>query len=307
MTCMNTFSHLFSSSFKHCYQSIKLLSGNSKALMEEEKFRKIGKRKYEQITERMIALAAILEQLAAVNDGSSSPVPGGPATGFVPVDFSCLSSQGQALLRGKGHWQERVELMHLHTTTHGTRRWSGGGDKEADSETSPKGSSDNTFSTAAPANSSHSRSRIQIPTSSSISNSVAASAATVSANPFAAAANPTTSTGPPLVTPLGPALHPKVHDSAVLSHMNLGLGALAQKGGATKAAGTATVSSTQSLSPRNKASAQSMKESLVNMTNSLAHLSGSQRIIPNSANSSLKGEKSVTFQKIGDENLRNSK
>jgi hypothetical protein len=39
------------------------------------------------------------------------------------MDISHLSQQGQDLLRGK--IQERIELMHLHTTTHGTKRWSG--------------------------------------------------------------------------------------------------------------------------------------------------------------------------------------
>ena len=44
---------------------MKLLSGNSKALVEEEKFRKAGKRKYEQFTERIIVLAEQLESLTA--------------------------------------------------------------------------------------------------------------------------------------------------------------------------------------------------------------------------------------------------
>ena len=280
------------------------MSGNSKALIEEEKFRKTGKRKYEQITERMIAVAAILEQLAAANDGSSSPLPGGATGGSVPVDFSCLSSQGQALLRGKGHWQERVELMHLHTTTHGTRRWSGGGDKETDTELSPKGSSDNAFSTAPSNSSSFSRSRIQTPTVCTASISAASSAATISANPFAAAAHPIANATPNPTASLGPALRPKASETAVLTHLNLGLGATTLKSGPAKATGTATVSSSLSLSPRNKASAQSMKDSLANMTNSLACLSGSQRI---QVSNTLKVEKSVTFQKVGDENSRNSK
>lgn len=45
----------------------------------------------------------------------------------LPINFSKIGSQSQDLLRGK--FQERTELMHLHTTTHGTRRWSG--DKES--------------------------------------------------------------------------------------------------------------------------------------------------------------------------------
>ena len=283
------------------------MSGNSKALIEEEKFRKTGKRKYEQITERMIAVAAILEQLAAANDGSSSPLPGGSTGGSVPVDFSCLSSQGQALLRGKGHWQERVELMHLHTTTHGTRRWSGGGDKETDTELSPKGPSDNAFSTVPSNSTSYSRNRIQTPTVCAASTSAAASAATVSANPFAAAAYPIPNAILTSTASLGPAQRPKGSETSVLSQLNLGLAATTLKNGAAKATGTATVSSSLSLSPRNKASAQSMKDSLATMTNSLACLSGSQRAQQNNANIMIKAEKSVTFQKVGDENSRNSK
>ena len=268
----------------------------------------------------MIALASILEQLAAA-DGSSSPTPsqgGGPTVGPVAVDFSCLSTQGQALLRGKGHWQERVELMHLHTTTHGTRRWSGGGDKDLDHEEksekseksekpekiSPKGPSDNAFSVF----SAHSRSRLPTPTTSSSVSSISVAPPTVSAvsavsaNPFAAAAAAPLPAAPPVS--LGPAVRPL----PVLSQLNLGLGSLALRGGASKGTGSASVTSSttgctsSSLSPRNKASAVTMKESLAVMNTSLASLSGSQRI---AANSSGKGnEKSVSFQKVGDENLK---
>ena len=407
------------------YYRIKLLSGNSKALIEEEKFRKTGKRKYEQITERMIALAAILEQLGSVGESTSnSPVgqgQGGSGSGSVltpsatvAVDFSCLSSQGQALLRGKGHWQERVELMHLHTTTHGTRRWSGGGDKE-EHEPSPKGTGDNVFSLPQPpivTHTTHTKSRLVTPLaiSTSFSTSLSSShgtferansergnsergsererergntssSATVSANPFAAAAavsTVTTTIAPSAHTPmntashtsfantttmsgksttntvtattsgsgvlgsmsvthpnLGPAVRTKT-EVPVLTQLNLGLAALALKGGASKGTGTGTASisnsnsgfnsgigsssgsSSLSLSPRNKASAQAMKDSLAVMTSSLASLSNSQnsnsnaqRILPgtNSASNSQKGDKSVSFQnqKVGDENLRNSK
>jgi len=85
----------------------KVLSGSSKALMEEEKFRKAGKRKFAQITERLVQAARTAQQHS---DG-------------MHMDISHLSQQGQDLLRGK--IQERLELMHLHTTTHGTKRWSG--------------------------------------------------------------------------------------------------------------------------------------------------------------------------------------
>ena len=135
---------------------VKLLSGNSRALIEEEKFRKNGKRKYEQITERIIAMAEMLEQLTATAAASS---PGGSGSGgsngsgngsgfsdvtttssipsssasssaagqlhldIGPLDLSSLSSQSQSVLKGKVQWQEKLELMHLHTTTHGTRRY----------------------------------------------------------------------------------------------------------------------------------------------------------------------------------------
>lgn len=47
-------------------------------------------------------------------------------SGGFPMDISKLSSSGQDLLRGKIH--ERTELMHLHTMTHGAKRWSGDSD-----------------------------------------------------------------------------------------------------------------------------------------------------------------------------------
>jgi hypothetical protein len=105
---------------------MKLLSGNSRALIEEEKFRKTGKRKYEQITERIIALAEQLDQLTAGACESSAASPAGTCVDIGPLDLSSLSAQSHAVLKGKIHWQEKLELMHLHTTTHGTRRWSGG-------------------------------------------------------------------------------------------------------------------------------------------------------------------------------------
>jgi hypothetical protein len=104
---------------------MKLLSGNSKALVEEEKFRKAGKRKYEQVTERIIVLAEQLESLTATA-GSGDAVAVAAALDIGPLDLSCLSAQSHTVLKGKVHWQEKLELMHLHTTTHGTRRWSGG-------------------------------------------------------------------------------------------------------------------------------------------------------------------------------------
>ena len=128
---------------------VKLLSGNSRALIEEEKFRKNGKRKYEQITERIIAMAELLEQLTATagasspggstggstgggfNDATTTSIPSSSTSSsstcqlqldIGPLDLSSLSSQSQSVLKGKVQWQEKLELMHLHTTTHGTRR-----------------------------------------------------------------------------------------------------------------------------------------------------------------------------------------
>jgi hypothetical protein len=277
----------------------KALSGSSKALIEEEKFRKSGKRKYEQITERMIALAGVLEQLNARN-GSSSPFPEGhgPPAAPASVDFSCLSSQGQALLRGKGNWQERVELMHLHTTTHGTRRWSGGGDKESsitpltgESETSPKGLQDITFHTAAPA---PTKSRHQ---SAAVTMTPAAVAAV---NPFAAAAaNPSSTASAMPVAPLGPAVRPP--PQPVLSQMQLGLGALAVRSAVHAKNGSASANS-GSTTPRGKASTSTLNVSIAAMNTSLASLSGSQRILQN--NTSNAG-KSSNHQKVGNENVGN--
>lgn len=81
--------------------------------MEEEKFRKSGKRKYEQLTEKLINAANHTQQYS---EGGGLVV-------------ARLSAHSQSILKGKV--QERIELMHLHTTTHGTRRWSG--EKEAQS------------------------------------------------------------------------------------------------------------------------------------------------------------------------------
>lgn len=84
--------------------------GNSKLLIEEEKFRKNGKRKYEQLSEKLLQAAQMVHHYG---DGFH-------------VDCSKLSLACQDLLKGK--FQDRLELMHLHTTTHGLKRWSG--DKE---------------------------------------------------------------------------------------------------------------------------------------------------------------------------------
>lgn len=134
-----------------------LILGNSKALIEEEKFRKASKRKYEQLSEKIVSSYGQLQGLLSGQAVASSvPVPmpvlapktqqqqqpqtvvpfastsavahkphfGDSLCVDVAVDCTAfLSSQAQSLVRGKA--KEKVELMHLHTTTHGTRRWSG--------------------------------------------------------------------------------------------------------------------------------------------------------------------------------------
>jgi hypothetical protein len=250
----------------------------------------------------MIALAGVLEQLNARN-GSSSPFSEGqgPPAASASADFSCLSSQGQALLRGKGNWQERVELMHLHTTTHGTRRWSAGGDKESlvtpiivESETSPKGQQESVFHIAAPA---PSKSRLQ---------SVAVTmtpAAVAAVNPFAAAAaNPSSTASTVHVAPLGPAVRPP--PQPVLSQMQLGLGALAVRSAAHAKGNGSAPATSGSTTPRGKASTSTstLNVSIAAMNTSLASLSGSQRILQN--NTSNTG-KSSNHQKIGNENVGN--
>ncbi len=104
-----------------------LLTGNSKALVEEEKFRKNGKKKYEVLSEKIInAHVNLLKAVGTLNGMANGVVPG--------IDLTHLSSQTVALLKGKA--QEKIELMHLHTTTHGTKRWSG--DKDDVTQENPE-------------------------------------------------------------------------------------------------------------------------------------------------------------------------
>lgn len=258
----------------------------------------------------MIALAGVLEQINS-KDGTSSPTPGSTG-GHITVDFSRLSTQGQALLRGKGHWQERVELMHLHTTTHGTRRWSGAGASEketvvspnhGESELSPKGISENAFSTAPKTT------RLATP-------STLSSAAVAAINPFAAAAahpvatSVVTSMPPPS---LGSAVRPQTPHvpQQVLTHMHHGVNTPALRTVAThskSAAGSAAVASSGSTTPRGKTSAASLNISIAAMNSSLASLSNSQRVNLNGTTSSTLSSKtfnSSTNLKIGNENLGN--
>lgn len=123
---------------------VALLTGNSKALVEEEKFRKNGKKKYEVLSEKIIsAHASLLRAVGSLNGLPSGVVPG--------IDLTHLSSQTVALLKGKA--QEKIELMHLHTTTHGTKRWSG--DKDDVTQENPEFSEgkegNSTAANAAPA------------------------------------------------------------------------------------------------------------------------------------------------------------
>jgi len=73
---------------------LKVLSGNSKALVEEEKYRKNGKRKYEQIVEKMTQAVALIQQLGGRRSASGLYV---DITGI----GQRLSSQGKVLLRGR--------------------------------------------------------------------------------------------------------------------------------------------------------------------------------------------------------------
>lgn len=85
-----------------------LLSGSSKLLLEEERFRKQSKKKFEGLSDQILNCVFAIRQLCANR---------------CTVDFSSLSGHTLDLVHGKAH--EKTELMHLHTTTHGTRRWSG--------------------------------------------------------------------------------------------------------------------------------------------------------------------------------------
>ena len=202
--------------------------------------------------------------------------------------------------------------MHLHTTTHGTRRWSGAGASEkenavspihGESELSPKGTSDNAFSTAPKAT------RLVTP-------AVLSSATVAAVNPFAAAAahpvaaSAATSMPPPS---LGSTVRPQtLHvPQQVLSHMHHGVNTPALRIAATHtktAAGSAAIASSGSTTPRGKTSAASLNLSIAAMNSSLASLSNSQRVNPNGTTSSTNSSKnfnSSTNLKIGNENLGN--
>lgn len=85
-------------------------TGNSKALIEEERFRRHGKRKYETLAEKIIQ---VMSQVHRMSKSLS-----------IPIDLGELSSATSHVLKGN-NCQELTELMHLHTMTHGAKRWSG--------------------------------------------------------------------------------------------------------------------------------------------------------------------------------------
>ena len=85
-----------------------LMSGSSRVLVEEEKFRTQSKKKFEGLSDQILNCAVAIRQLTASR---------------CIVDFGCLSGHTLDLVNGRAI--EKTELMHLHTTTHGTRRWSG--------------------------------------------------------------------------------------------------------------------------------------------------------------------------------------
>jgi hypothetical protein len=122
--------------------------------VEEEAFRKKGKRKYELLTEKMTAAMAAVREVLVQGQGQTCGMEGGagsdcdPLAGAGSAEMECtvggvttlmgfhgtfspdmsalgLSKVAKDLLRGKV--TERSELMHLHTTTHGTKRqaWEG--------------------------------------------------------------------------------------------------------------------------------------------------------------------------------------
>lgn len=91
--------------------SFLLSTGNSRLLVEEEKFRKTGKKKYEVLSEKMLQLFAKLNSLTSGNNAAGASVP------HIDVrpTLAALSAKGKGLL--KGRFKERIELMHLQLST----------------------------------------------------------------------------------------------------------------------------------------------------------------------------------------------
>lgn len=86
-----------------------LYIGNSKLLIEEEKFRKTGKKKFEHISEKLLLSFNKLQQL------SSTAIDG--LVMETKPNLESLSEQSRALIKGK--LKERAELMHLELISHG--------------------------------------------------------------------------------------------------------------------------------------------------------------------------------------------
>jgi hypothetical protein len=94
----------------------KLLSGNSKALVEEEKFRKLGKKKYEHITEKLFA--AYIQVMTTLPPSSAK------YDALIATPTLSLSVTAQSAIKARGKLTEKTGLMHLHTTTHVPRQTS---------------------------------------------------------------------------------------------------------------------------------------------------------------------------------------
>jgi hypothetical protein len=108
----------------------KVLSGNSKALIEEEKYRKNAKKKYEVISEKLIQIFQKLISLttmpfsSAMMTESTAPVATAPASTVstspvvmleCAIDLNCFSQYTQNILKN-GIQKERLELIRLHTS-----------------------------------------------------------------------------------------------------------------------------------------------------------------------------------------------
>ena len=160
----------------------KVLTGSSKALMEEERFRKTGKRKYEVLTDKMLQSMELVSLLTASledyeNDEKVNEEQEGQHQLQQKIHYDDsnrkllvglmgfasrasaesvalkLSHQGRQLLRGNR--DDRIELMHLHTTTHGTKRWDvndSDGHSSTNNNQIPVSSTDNNISTVKNAN-----------------------------------------------------------------------------------------------------------------------------------------------------------
>lgn len=100
-----------------------LLSGNSKLLMEEEKYRKNAKKKYEVISEKLVNIFQKLINLTTsttspINDGSSSDANFVANSGIMiecKIDLNCFSQYTQSILKN-GIQKEKLELIRLHTS-----------------------------------------------------------------------------------------------------------------------------------------------------------------------------------------------